>query len=410
MRRVKFNLKKIKPRLSSYYIIRKFKNRFFLPRFLKTIKKLGISGFSGGNKVTLITDGDIFFDEFFKAIDNAHLSINLETYILRSDEIGWKLAKKLSAKVKQGVEVNIIYDAIGCINTNSSIFEYMKNSGVELIEYHPVVPWRKFFNLYIRDHRKLVVIDGLIAFIGGMNIGMEYAGKKYHGQNWRDTHVKIEGPVVRDIQYFFLENWHRQGGALVDISKYFPAIKPLGDTIVMALSSHARRKIKPIYHTYLAAIRNAQKYIYITNAYFVPDNRIVKSLIRAAKNGVDVRILLPSVSDLPFVQHASRFLYKRFLKNNIKLYEYKKSILHAKTAVIDDIWSTVGSSNLDRRSFNANLEVNAIILDQKFSRKMKHQFLIDVKNSKEIKLEQYNRRSLLQYMKEWFCYRFRYLL
>lgn len=400
----------INSRISYDYIIKKIKNRLFLPQFLKTIKQLGISGFSGGNRVTLINNGDEFFDQLFNAVDQAKLSINLETYIFNSDDIGWNLAKKLAAKARKGVEVNVIYDAIGCINTSASLFEFMKKMGIELIEYHPVVPWRKYFNLYLRDHRKLMVIDGSIAFIGGMNIGNEYAGKKYGGQNWRDTHIKIEGPAVRDIEYFFLENWHRQGGALVDISRYFPAIKPVGDTIVMALSSTSRRRIKPIYQTYLAAIANARTYVYITNAYFVPDNRIVKALIRAAKKGVDVRILLPAKSDLPFVQHASRYLYKRFLKHAIKIYEYKKAVLHAKTAVIDDIWATVGSSNLDRRSFNANLEVNAIILDQTFGEKMKNQFLKDIKNSNEIQIEYYKRRSIVQYIKEWFCYRFRYLL
>lgn len=410
IRKSKAPLKGNSTRISYNYIIKKIKNRFFLPKFLRSIKKLGISGFYGGNKVILITDGDVFFDELIKAIDSARLSINLETYIFNSDDIGWKLAKKLAAKAKKGIEVNVIYDAIGCINTSPLLFEYMKKMGVELIEYHPIVPWRKYFNLYIRDHRKLLVVDGKIAFIGGMNIGNEYAGKKYRGKNWRDTHIKIEGPVVKDIEYFFLENWHRHGGALVDISKYFPVIKPIGDTIVMALSSHSRRRIKPIYQTYLAAIANARNYIYITNAYFIPDMRIVKSLIHAAKKGVDVRILLPAISDIPFVQHASRYLYKRFLKNNVRIYEYKHAVLHAKTAVIDDIWATVGSSNLDRRSFTANLEVNAIVLDQSFGKKMRKQFLKDIRNSEEIHLENYKRRPFIQYLKEWFCYRFRYLL
>ncbi|MGQ9844120.1 MAG: phospholipase D-like domain-containing protein, partial [Spirochaetota bacterium] len=301
-------------RISYDYIIKKIKNRLFLPRFLKTIKKFGISGFTGGNRVTLINNGDQFFDQLFNAINQAKQSINLETYIFNSDDIGWKLAKKLSAKAKKGIEVNVIYDAIGCINTSSSLFEYMKEMGIELIEYHPVVPWRRYFNLYVRDHRKLSVIDGSIAFIGGMNIGNEYVGAKFGGQNWRDTHLKIEGPAVRDIQYFFLENWIRQGGAFVDISKYFPVIKAIGDTIVMALTSQSRKRIKPIYQTYLAAIANARKYIYITNAYFIPEVRMMKGLIRAAKKGVDVRILLPAKSDIPLVQHASRYLYKRLLK------------------------------------------------------------------------------------------------
>ncbi len=410
IRKSKSHQKSINTTISYDYIIKKIKNRFFLPHFLRSIKKIGISGFYGGNKVILITDGDVFFDELFKAIDRARLSISLETYIFNSDDIGWKLAKKLAAKAKKGIEVNVIYDAIGCINTSALLFEYMNKMGVELIEYHPIVPWRKYFNLYLRDHRKLMVVDGQTAFIGGMNIGNEYAGKKYHGQNWHDTHIKIEGPVVKDIEYFFLENWHRQGGAIVDISKHFPVIKPVGDTIAMALSSHSRRRIKPIYQTHLAAIANARNYIYITNAYFIPDKRIVRCLLRAAKKGVDVRILLPAISDIPCVQHASRYLYKRFLKNNVRIYEYKHAVLHAKTAVIDDIWATVGSSNLDSRSFKANLEVNAIILDQSFGKKMKRQFLKDIKISNEIYLEHFKQHPFIQYLKDWFCYRFRYLL
>ncbi len=397
-------------RISYSDIIHKIKNRFFLPKFLKSIKKYGISGFSGGNKVTLINNGDLFFDELFAAIDSATLSIDLETYIFNSDNIGWKVARKLAAKAKKGVDVNIIYDAVGCINTSGELFEYLRKNKVELIEFHPIIPWRKYFNLYLRDHRKLMVVDGNVAFVGGMNIGNEYAGEKYGGENWRDTHLKIEGPAVRDLEYFFLENWHRQGGALVDIAKYFPVINHKGDTIVLVLSSYSRKNVKPIYQTYLAAIANAQKYIYIANAYFVPDSKISRALIRVAKRGIDVRILLPSVSDIPFVQYASRYFYKRFLKNHIRIYEYIPTVLHAKTAVIDDIWSTVGSTNLDRRSFNANLEVNAIILDQNFGNKMKKQFLKDIQQSKEIVFEQYQRRSSTQLMKEWFCYRFRYLL
>lgn len=190
------NIKQINRKFTS------LKNRFFLPQFLREMRKLEIGGLTGGNRLMLISDGDSCFDEFLKAIKSASNSINLETYIFNSDEVGWRIAKLLVKKALSGVEVNVVYDAVGCIGTSSSLFNYLREGGVEVIEYHPFIPWRKFWNISLRDHRKILIIDGRVAFIGGLNIGNEYAGKKYNGKNWRDTHLRIEGPAVRDIQFF----------------------------------------------------------------------------------------------------------------------------------------------------------------------------------------------------------------
>ncbi len=390
--------------------LRTIKNRLFLPAFLKAMKRLKIGGLSGGNRLTLLSDGDRCFDEFLRAMKRARLSINLETYIFNSDDLGWRIARLLVEKARQGVEVNFIYDAVGCLGTSPSLFAFLKEGGVEVIEYHPFWPWRRFWNISFRDHRKILVVDGRIAFVGGMNIGLEYAGRRFRGDRWRDTHLKITGPAVRDIQFNFLENWYRCGGAVMDSGRHFPRLRELGNKLVMVLGSRTRRNLRPIRESYLSAIRYARESIWISNAYFVPDRRIFRALIRAAARGVDVRVLLPVKSDVPLVKFASRYLYKRYLKGGIRVCEYQPSVLHAKTAVIDGIWSTVGSSNLDRRSFRKNLEINAVVLDQEFGEEMERVFLEDLDGSEELTLEHWEKRSLWHLLLEWICYRFRNLL
>jgi len=389
--------------------IRKIKNRFFLPAYMRKMKKIGLGGISGGNTVSLITTGDTFFNSIISSIENAKRSINLETYIFRGDSLGWLIAEKLAEKAAKGLEVNVIYDSIGSIATSSEMFNMMRREGVEVIEYHPFVPWRRYWGISFRDHRKILVIDGNRAFIGGINIGKEYAGEKYSGGNWRDTHIMIEGPAVTEIQFFFMENWYRNGGAVMNSRLYFPELKQKGHYLLMIICTNARKKVKPVHQSYITAIQNSRNSIYITNAYFIPDAKIYRSLVKAADRGVDVKLLLPGISDVPFVKYASRYLYKRYMRKGIRIFEYSESILHAKTAVIDGIWSTVGSSNLDRRSFRKNLEMNAVILDQGFGEKMEEVFLDDLKKSIEITPQIFGTRSLLEFLIEWICYRFRNL-
>ncbi|GMT49982.1 MAG: cardiolipin synthase B [bacterium] len=389
-----------------YNTFDRIKNQLPPHHFIKKMRSLGVGGLSGGNNITLLGDGYDCFNEFYKAIEKAKYSINLETYIFNSDETGWYIANALSKKAKVGLEVNVIYDALGCLSTSPEMFNTMKEAGVELIEYHPFMPWRKYWNVSFRDHRKILTVDGQIAFIGGMNIGDEYSGSQ-NGETWRDTQIKVEGPAVRDIQFFFLENWYRYGGAILDNQKHFPNIEEAGKNIVMVLCSRSRKKVKPIRQSYIEAIRFAKQKIYISNAYFIPDARIYREFIKAAKRGVDVRFIVPGKSDVSIVKYAGQYLYKKYLKNNIRLYEYNKTILHSKTGVIDEIWSTVGSSNLDRRSFNKNLEVNAVILNQDFGSQMEQMFFDDLKHSTEVHLDNWQKRPLLTYLLEWLCYRFR---
>ncbi|MBP7901276.1 MAG: cardiolipin synthase [Spirochaetes bacterium] len=386
------------------------RNRYFLPKYLREMKKLRIGGLSGGNSLNVITDGDVCFSSIISSIKSSKKSINLETYIFNSDNVGWMIAEELAKASNRGVEVNLIYDSVGSVQTKSKLFDFMKSAGIDIIEFHPILNLRKIFKINLRDHRKIMVIDGKTAFIGGMNIGKEYAGKKYNGDDWRDTHVKIEGPAVKDIQYFFMENFIRSGGLISDFASYFPELEKKDGKLIMILSSKTKKNIKPIKESYLSAIRNAKEYIYITNAYFVPDAKIYRALINSAMKGVEVCLILPRKTDIPIVRYAGMYLYKRFLKHGVKIYEYDHSVLHAKTAVIDGIWSTIGSANLDRRSVNYNLEINAVVLDQEFGNKMKSIFNKDLKKTKQLTLDHYERRSIIQFLIEWLSYRFRKLL
>jgi len=385
----------------------RLRNRLFLPSYLRQMKKLSIGSLTGGNKVSLIHNGDQCFEQFIKAMRSAKVSINLETFIFNSDEVGWEIARLLVKKSKKGVEVNVIYDAWGCRLTSPSIFSFLTENGVEVVEYHPFWPWRKYWNPFQRDHRKILVVDGKTAFVGGINIGKEYAGEKFNGEGWRDTHLRIDGPAVKYIQFYFIEIWYRNGGAILDQFRYFPAVRSTGKKLMIVLGSKTRKKIRPINESYLSAINCAGNSIFITNAYFVPTQNLNRALIHAARRGVDVRLMLPGKSDVPPVRYASRYKYKKYLKNGIRIYEYGKSILHAKTAVIDGIWSTVGSTNLDGLSFKKNLEINVVVLDQLFGEEMEKTFCNDIEASNELTFDQWEKRSFLNYILEWFWYHFR---
>ncbi|MFW6366841.1 MAG: cardiolipin synthase [Spirochaetota bacterium] len=384
--------------------------RHQLTPFLRDIERREIGGLSGGNAVELIIEGSYCFKQFCNEILHARSTINLETYIFRSDDAGWEIARRLADAAKRGVEVNMIYDAIGCIKTSRSIFTYLKKNGVALIEYNPIEPWRRFFNITFRDHRKILVIDSRVAFIGGLNIGNEYSGNLFTNDYQRDTHVRIEGRAVTDIQFFFIENCYRCGGRIVEQWKYFPDQKKTGNTLLMVLASRAHYNVKPIRVSYLSAIENARRSIYIENAYFIPDHRILRALSAAVRRGVDVRIMLTRRYVMPFVQHAVRFLYKKYLQSGIRVFEYTRTVLHAKTAVIDGIWSTVGSSNIDRLSFWYNLEINAVVLDEDFGTRMNQVFFEDLDHCEEITFQSISRRSVLTFLKQWISYRFRNIL
>jgi len=365
-----------------------------------------------GNKVTLLFDGPKTIAAMMAAVSMAKDHINLETYLFDQDPLGMKFAELLIAKQREGVQVNIIYDCVGTLGTPQAFFDRMQEAGIKLLPFQPVSPthrpWR--WRLNNRDHRKILVVDGKVAFAGGVNITKAYSSssefrspaKTGTSVGWRDTHIQIEGPAVAALQWMFLDNWASQKEGDIPARNYFPSLSPAGTKVLRVLRSQPGSNHE-IFKAYSLAIQGATKTIHITAAYFVPDSQMMKGLIAAAKRGVDVKIVLPSVSDSWFTSNAGHSLYARMLKAGIKVYELKTSVLHAKTAVIDGSWSTVGSTNLDMRSFLHNKEVNVVVMGDDFGKEMESAFREDLKDSKEILAEEWKHRPVAHRFKEYFA-------
>nr|WP_229459134.1 cardiolipin synthase [Massilia cavernae] len=366
-----------------------------------------------GNKVTLLFDGPATMREMMAAARAAKNTINLETYIFDQDEVGLEFAKLLMEKQKEGVTVNVLYDSVGTIGTPKTFFDMMRDAGITLIAFNPVNPAKRpgKWALNNRDHRKLMVVDGRVAFTGGINISSTYANSSFFRSRrqpsggdqdvgWRDTHIKIEGPAVATLQWLFVDAWVRQEGGDLPEREYFPKLAPAGNKILRVLATSPGRDSE-IYKSFIVAIQEAKKSIHVTSAYFVPDLQIVHELSAAAKRSVDVKLVLPGVTDHGLVFHAGRAFYDELLENGVKIYELQVAVLHAKAAVIDGTWSTVGSANIDRRSFLHNYELNVVILDPAFGGEMESAFNEDLRDSKEVTLEKWRKRPWADRMKEW---------
>ncbi|HEY9097402.1 MAG TPA: phospholipase D-like domain-containing protein [Thiobacillus sp.] len=380
-----------------------------------------------GNRLTLLKDGPATYQAMFAAIRAAQDHINLETYIFEDGEIGTTFANLLLEKQAAGVQVNIIYDSVGCLNTPAEFFERLSAGGIQLLEYNPVNPAKGNKNewtLNNRDHRKLLVVDGKTAFLGGINISESYsrgssssvrrarntADAKKSEAGWRDTHLQVKGPAVAEFQKLFMDTWSRQEGPPLASKQYFPKIEAQGDEIVRAIGSRSDSDESPIYLTLLSAIEHAERHVHLTNAYFVPDPELLKTLTDAAQRGVNVELILPGQTDSWMVFHAGRSHYAELLDAGVKLYERRGAVLHSKTATIDGVWSTIGSTNLDWRSFLHNDELNAVILGTDFSQQMNNLFAEDRAQSTPIDPQQWKHRSLLLRLKEWLAVRFEYWL
>jgi len=371
-----------------------------------------------GNQVLLLQDGPATYQAMFAAIMAAHDHINMETYILDDDEVGQRFARALIAKQQQGVQVNLIRDSVGTIDTPAAFFQQLTDSGVRVLEFNPVNPLvaRQEWELNQRDHRKLLIVDGRTAFLGGINISGVYSGGSFRrgsqakpssvtdaGIAWRDTDLQLQGPVVAELQKLFLATWENQKGQPLAAKNYFPPPERAGRQVVRAIGSSPDEPYSLIYATLLSAIGSAETSVRLTNAYFVPDPQLLAALETAARRGVDVTLILPSQTDSWLVFHAGRGYYARLLRAGVKIYERRGVILHSKTALIDGVWATVGSTNLDWRSFLHNYELNAVVLGTEFGSQVQAMFAKDLAASDQITLEQWERRSLGLRLKESFA-------
>jgi cardiolipin synthase len=373
-------------------------------------QQIGGSALVVGNKVTLLQDGPATYEAMFAAMRGARQSIQLESYIIEDGEVGQQFADLLLERRAAGVQVSLIYDSVGAFATGKPYFERLRLGGVEVVEFNPVNPLvaKKGWAPNHRDHRKLLIVDGSVAFVGGINIssvyssgsGLRRSGRRTDaGDGWRDTHIQIEGPVVAEFDKLFRQTWDKQKGKPLAPAPA-AALAPQGGEIVRAIGSSPDDPFSLIYLTLVSAITNAEKQVYITNAYFVPDPQLLEALLAAAERGVDVRLILPGSSDSPPAFHAGRSFYTQLLQGGVKIYERRGSVLHVKTAIVDGVWSCVGSSNLDWRSALDNDEINAVILGRDFGAQMLAAFHKDMQASEQIDLRSWEERPLKDRLKE----------
>jgi cardiolipin synthase len=372
-----------------------------------------------GNKVTLLYDGPQTIASMTESIAAAKDHINLETYIFDQDAVGIQFADLLIARQRAGVKVHVMYDAVGTIGTPQAFFDRMRDAGIQLLAFNPVNPLKLVgpWEPNQRDHRKLLVVDGQVAFTGGVNISSTYANSSLFRSKsrsdaktgWRDTHIRLEGPAVAALQWTFLDNWASQNFPDLADSNFFPPLQEAGNKLVRVLASVPDGE-QEIYRSYLLAIHAAKKTIHITSAYFVPDAAILQALVDAVRRGVEVKIVLPGVMESGLVFHAGRSFYTQMLASGIRIFQLQISVLHAKTAVIDQTWSTVGSTNIDMRSFLHNHELNVVVFDEGFGLAMESAFEEDLSHSTELTSEQWEQRTLGDRIKEWAARRFEYWL
>lgn len=349
------------------------------------------------NQVTLLTNGEQKFPEALRALENAQHSIHIQYYIYEDDTIGNQIRDILIRKAKAGVKVRFIYDDFGSNGLKKKFIQPLKEAGVEVYPFYKIYLVIFASRLNYRNHRKLIIIDGHIAFTGGINVSDKYINTHPGNQlYWRDTSVKIEGPAVLNLQYHFLADWNFCSDQHLKPNRELfpvPLRKPSFTTLTQIAVSGPDYPMPDIMLSYFTAITNANEKVYLTTPYFIPNNSIYDALKKAALSGCDVRLLVPGVSDSKLVNAASQSYYEPLLECGVKIYLYRKGFVHAKTLIVDNTLSIVGSSNIDFRSFELNFELNTIMYDHAFCTGMTEVFLHDIEDAEEILLASWRQRS-----------------
>ena len=357
-----------------------------------------------GNRTTILRDGDNTFRAMFRAMHEAKDHINLEYYIVEDIESeGERLGDLLIAKRREGVAVNLIYDSYGSLATPRDFFDRLRDAGISVVEFNPINPLRarNGYTLNDRDHRKILVVDGRTAIIGGVNLYTGYQNRrlsKLTGSDagssdyWHDTDLEIRGPAVAEIQRLFFDHWAQQKGPTLDHNNFFPTDFPPGTETLRILGSDHEDLLPRYYATLISALRDAEKNVFLTAAYFVPTHQELEALEEAARRGVDVHLLLPSKSDSDSALNVGRSHYSDLLEAGVKINEIQGEMLHSKTVTIDGVWSIIGSSNFDHRSVLFNDEIDAVILGRDTATQLETLFRNDMKDTAPIELSAWQDR------------------
>ncbi|WP_338449035.1 cardiolipin synthase [Niallia oryzisoli] len=356
-------------------------------------QRLGNSPISFGTETRVLTNGEETFNHILKELSNAVHHIHLEYYIVRDDDIGEKIKSVLIQKAREGVKVRFLYDAVGSWKLSKKYIQDLKNEGVEMVLFGPVkLPFlNSKFNF--RNHRKIIVIDGSIGFVGGLNIGDEYLGKNVQFGFWRDTHLMLKGEAVRSLQLIFLQDWYYMTNKSFLTSEYLsPILEENKHGGVQMIAGGPDNEWSAIKNIFFSMITSAKESVWIASPYFIPDEDIFSAIKIAALSGIDVRLLVPEKPDKRIVFHASRSYFPDLLDAGVKIYEYEKGFMHSKFLIVDYELASIGTSNMDMRSFHLNFEVNAFLYRTKSTEKLVSEYLNDLQHSREINAENFKKR------------------
>jgi cardiolipin synthase A/B len=367
--------------------------------FERAMVALG-GGLLPGNDAVLLNNGDAFFPSILEAIREAKHSVNIELYIFARGQMAETFAEVLGAKAREGVEVRVLVDAIG--ERLGPLFAEMREAGVQL---HVYKPWALYSIARVNDrtHRKIITVDGRIGFTGGLSIDDRWIGNARNPDEWRDTVVRLEGPVVLQMQRLFLEHWLFTTGEFLDGEAQFPEPLQAGSKKAQALGSSRTSQLSLAKLHYYMPIKAARRQIWIENAYFLPDKDFLAALCAAARRGVDVRVVVPgSHADIKVVHYAGRRYYRRLMEAGVRVYEYQPTMLHSKVMLIDGLWCSIGSINFTGRSMKSNAEVSAAIYDKDFAEQVRASIEMDLANSELINLKDWKQRGSGERIKECF--------
>lgn len=345
-----------------------------------------------GNQCKILNNGAETFEAIFKAVKNASHHIHLEYYIIEDDKIGRQMTTLLKQKSREGVQVRIIVDDVGSWGLKQNFFDDLREHGIEIYPFMEVRFPRLTSRVNFRNHRKILIVDGKIGFTGGINIADRYInGIEGIGQ-WRDTHLQIAGDAVAALQVVFAADWYLVINENLSGKEYFPPLTETDGTPVQITTSGPDSDWESIEQAFFLAIAGARKYVYLTSPYLMPPASLLAALKTAALSGIDVRIIIPEESDAIIPKWCSFSYVEQLLEAGIKIYFYQKGFIHSKTLIVDDVFSSVGTTNLDFRSLETNFEINAFVYERKFTRSLLKHFISDLRNSREIRLHEWEKR------------------
>ena len=381
--------KKIKHEIQALYAVED-------PQFLRSMGSLLGPAILPGNRITTLLNGDQIFPAMLEAIRGAKETIAFETYIYWSGQIGQEFADALSERARAGVKVHVLLDWVGSGKAKKEYIDKMKAAGVEVEKYHPL-HWYNVARVNNRTHRKILVVDGKIGFTGGVGIADKWSGNAQDPDHWRDSHFRLEGPAVAQMQSAFMDNWMKTRSKVLHGEEYFPKLAPAGSSLAQVFRSSPREGSDSVRLMYLLSIASARRRVLVANSYFVPDDLAIETFVDARRRGVAIQIIVPGTKiDSEISRKASRSRWGKLLEAGVEIYEYQPTMFHCKVMVVDDLWVSVGSTNFDNRSFRLNDEANLDVFDADFAREQLEIFEQDKERSHRVTLDEWKHRPLLE--------------